>query len=243
MSSTDSNLMVFPDLEQMSAAAADLLAAAVQRATLHEGEARVALSGGSTPKRLFQLLAEGPWRTGIPWDKVHFFWADERAVPPDDPASNYRLAAENLFSKVNVPEANIHRMRGELDPREAADLYEAELRRTFGDRRLHMALLGMGEDGHTASLFPGTPALEESDRWAVANPVEKLGETRITLTLPFLAEADELLFLVSGESKAEALHQVLEDGGNSPYPAGALLRCKPDSTWILDKAAASLLRR
>src|SRR5215218_7621285 len=195
----------------------------------------VALAGGSTPKALYDLLATG-YRDALHWSKVHVFFGDERAVPSDHKDSNYRMAREALLSR--IPLGSVHRMRGELDPREAAALYEKELTAFFGgEPSFDLILLGIGEDGHTASLFPRTPALDVRDRWVVENPVEKLGTTRITLTVPAINEAQKVAFLVAGEGKAEALKEILEgDTDAHDYPA-TLVQPRSEALWMIDRAA------
>jgi 6-phosphogluconolactonase len=200
-----------------------------------KGSFAVALAGGSTPKALYELLA-AEYRDTVDWKKVHAFFGDERTVPPDHEGSNYRMAQHALLSR--VPIGSVHRMRGELEPREAATLYEEELETFFGGApRFDLVLLGIGEDGHTASLFPGTPA----DRWTVENPVDKLDSVRLTLTVPVLNAAKKILFLVAGEGKARALKEILGgDADPHEYPA-KLIRPKGRTVWMVDRAAAQLL--
>jgi 6-phosphogluconolactonase len=208
----------------------------------------VALSGGSTPRRLFELLAGEPYRERVPWRKVHVFWGDERTVPPDDPDSNFGVAHSLLLSRVDIPGENVHRIRGELDePNDAAVAYEAELRDAFrideGEfPRFDFVLLGMGADGHTASLFPGTQALVENRRLAVAPWVEKLGTHRVTLTCPVFNNAACILFLVTGAEKAETLRAVLEGEPEKPrYPAQLIRPRDGELRWLVDRAAARLI--
>jgi len=204
----------------------------------------VALSGGSTPKGLYALLATGA--IPVPWEKVCFFWGDERHVPPDDPESNYRMANEALLSKVPVLPENVFRILGEeKDAQVAAKKYEDALVNFFDLKagelpRFDLILLGMGPDGHTASLFPDSPALQEKKRLVVANWVEQFHTHRITLTLPVLQNAAAVIFLVSGEEKSGILHQVLEEeAGHFP---SQLVRPKDGILiWLLDKLAASEL--
>ena len=204
------------------------------------GRFAVALAGGSTPKSAYELLATG-YRDALEWGGVHFFFGDERAVPPEHEDSNYRMANAALLSRVRA--GSVHRMRGELPPPEAAAAYEGELRGFFGGAPvLDLVLLGLGEDGHTASLFPRTPALDAANRLVVENPVEKLGTTRITLTVAALNASRRVVFLVSGEGKAGALREILE-GSADPrdYPA-KLIRPTGGADWMVDRAAARLLR-
>jgi 6-phosphogluconolactonase len=206
----------------------------------------VALSGGSTPRSLFSLLA-GPERAQhIGWSKVHVFWGDERTVPPDDPDSNYRMAREALLDRVALPSSNVHRIPAELEPTRAAEEYAHTLRDFFtrrtGAARFDLILLGMGADGHTASLFPGTAALDEHERWVVANYVEKLDTWRITLTLPVLNGAEHVAFLVAGAGKAETLKRVLQ-GPRQPreLPSQLIHPAQGTLVWLLDHAAAAQL--
>jgi len=210
------------------------------------GRFSVALSGGSTPKALHRELAI-TFASRLPWDKVFFFWGDERHVPPDFPESNFRMAKETLLSQLPVPTENIYRMRGELpDAEQAALMYEDALREFFRPAasefpRLDFILLGVGPDGHTASLFPGTKALEESRRFVVGNWVEQHSTWRITFTYPVLNAAANVVFLVSGGGKKpEIVHKALrEPSANLPSQ-----KVKPTNgklMWYLDKSAASKL--
>jgi len=210
----------------------------------------VVLSGGSTPKSLYALLAGGePWRSEVPWDKMHFFWGDERHVPPDHADSNYRMAYEAMLSKVPVPVENMHRIKSEeTDAAESARAYEQELRSFFKLTphqvpRFDLVLLGLGPDGHVASLFPGTPALQEREHLVVANWVEKLNAWRITLTLPVLNQAAMVIFLVSGKEKANILREVLESAPAQSYPAQFIRPIDGSLLWLVDREAASLLRQ
>jgi 6-phosphogluconolactonase len=236
------NLRIYEDVRELSEAAAHVFVEEARRSIDETGRFTVALAGGSTPKRAYEMLAtkyDEP--KDFDWGRVHAFFGDERTVPPDHEDSNYRMACEALLSR--VPVGSVHRMRGELDPREAATLYERDLVAFFGGPPvLDLVLLGIGEDGHTASLFPRTPALDTRDRWAVANPVEKLGTTRLTLTVPAINAARIVAFLVAGEAKAEALREVLE-GNADPrdYPA-TLIQPAAAPVWMVDEGAAHLLK-
>jgi 6-phosphogluconolactonase len=244
-------LRVFASAEDLAAAAAGEFTARARAAVSQHGRFAVALCGGSTPNRLYALLAER--RTGkgrAPWGKIHVFWGDERVVPPGHSDSNFRAANEALLAKVPIPQANVHRIRAEArSPAAAAALYEQELRRFFSlpagrFPRFDLVLLGLGADGHTASLFPGSDVLREETRLVAATLVAKLGTHRITLTLPVLNSSRAVMFLVSGGQKAEALAHALEGGvGSEALPprlvrprAGALL-------WLVDRAAARMLPR
>jgi 6-phosphogluconolactonase len=209
----------------------------------------IALSGGSTPKGLHTLMANEPtFRDRLPWNDLHFFWGDERHVPPDDPQSNYRMAYDTLLSLAPVPSENIHRVPAEKpDAALAAEKYEQELQAFFDLEagqlpRFDCILLGMGTDGHTASLFPGTAALKEKKRLVVANWVEKFKSHRITLTVPVLNQADLVIFLVSGAEKAEALKAVLQgDYRPDRFPAQLIRPVHGRLLWLVDQAAAASL--
>lgn len=219
------------------------------KAVREHGRFAVALSGGTTPAGLYAALAaEARLRGAVDWERTQVFWGDERQVPPDHQDSNYRMAREVLLSKVPIPEANVHRIPGEIpDAAEAALRYEEELRETLGLAahelpRFDLVLLGLGADGHTASLFPGTEALREKQRAVVANWVDTLRAWRITLTVPAINRARSVMFLVCGDDKAEAVKSVLEGPRNSePLPARLI---RPESRrmlWFLDRPAARLL--
>ncbi|MBV9452692.1 MAG: 6-phosphogluconolactonase [Rubrobacter sp.] len=233
------NVYVFEAPQDLAEATAKAFAQEAKRSIRENGCFAVALAGGSTPKAFYELLA-ARYRNALDWIGIHVFFSDERTVPPDHKDSNYRMAYEALLSR--VPVGSVHRMRGELDPPEAAVLYEKELTAFFGGPPgFDLVLLGVGEDGHTASLFPRTPALNVNDRWAVENPVQKLETIRLTLTVPTINMARQVTFLVAGEGKAEALKKVLE--GDAPprdYPA-KLVRPAGGPDWFVDRSAASLL--
>ncbi len=235
------SLTIYEGKEQLAEAAARLFVERARRAIDGSGRFAVALAGGSTPQRAYELLADAH-RDDVDWDGVHVFFGDERGVPPDHEDSNYRMANEALLSR--VPVGSVHRMRGELPPPEAAADYERELRGFFGGPPVFdLVLLGIGEDGHTASLFPRTPALDVTDKLAAANPVEKLGTTRITLTAPAINAAREVAFLVAGEEKAQPLKEILEgDADPHDYPAKLIRPAAGEPTWMADTAAAALLR-
>ena len=205
----------------------------------------VGLAGGSTPKRTYELLASEAYREQLNWSKVHIFFGDERCVPPDHSESNYRMANEALISRVSIPPPNVHRINGLGDAVANASLYEDELRTFFNPAswpRFDLVLLGMGDDGHTASLFPGTKALVEPRAWVVANWVEKFGTFRITLTAPAINHAANIAFLVTGATKAERLLEVLR-GALDPEKLPSQLIQPLDGSlfWLVDKAAAGRL--
>jgi 6-phosphogluconolactonase len=228
-------------------AAADEIIRTATAAIAQRGRFTMALAGGSTPRNLYTLIAANA-STSLPWDQMFFFWGDERHVPPDDPESNYRMALETILSKVPVPAENIFRIPSEKpDARAAAEAYQQTLQKFFAVApgefpRFDLILLGMGPDGHTASLFPETAALQEKSRLVVANWVEKLKTSRITLTLPVLNASRCVAFLVSGMDKASVLHEVLE--GNAPgekYPSKLVQPADGKLIWFVDRGAASEL--
>lgn len=228
------------------AAAEELLRIATD-AVAKRGRFTIALSGGSTPKNLYTLIAANASAT-LPWAQMFFFWGDERHVPPEDADSNYHMAKEALLSKVPIAPGNVFPVAAEMqDAAAAADAYEQTIRKFFGLApgevpRFDLILLGMGPDGHTASLFPETAALQEKSRLVVANWVEKLKASRITFTLPVLNAARCVAFLVSGEDKAAVLHEVLE--GSAPpekYPSKLVKPTNGKLIWFVDRAAASQL--
>ena len=232
--------------QELFAAAAEAVAQLAVEAVAERGRFTLALSGGSTPKSLYTLLASNA-RTSLPWDRMFFFWGDERHVPPNHPDSNYRMANEAMLSKVPVPAENVFRIKAENpDAGAAAQEYEQTLRRFFreesGVPSFDLILLGMGPDGHTASLFPGTAGLQENSRLVVANWVEKLKTHRLSFTFPVLNAARCVLFLVSGIDKAAVLKTVLEDDvPGEQYPAKLVRPSAGKLIWMLDRAAASAL--
>ena len=233
--------------EELAQAAAALFAERASAAVSARGRFSAALSGGRTPEALYTLLAKAPFASKIPWDRVHLFWGDERCVPPDHGDSNYRLARERLIDHVPIPPANVHRLHGEMDPVEAAALYEGELREFFGQHgqpwpAFDAVFLGLGEDGHTASLFPGSPAIRESVRRVSAQYVDAQKGWRITLTPPAINAARLAVFVVSGKGKAAAVRDVLE-GPFRPgtLPAQAVRPPHGEIRWMLDRDAAQLL--
>jgi len=246
---TSVKLKIVKDPEEISRTAAEMI---IRQASASGPSTRpftLALSGGSTPRMLHRRLSRQPSAMGSPgWNNLHFFWGDERHVPPDHPQSNYRMACETLFASGLVPAQNIHRVPAEEpDAAMAAEKYERELKSFFKLEsgqlpRLDCVLLGMGADGHTASLFPNTQALKENERLVVANWVEKFQHHRITMTVPVLNQAAQIIFLVSGQEKAEVLREILE-GDYRPDLLPAQ-RIRPDHgslLWLVDEAAAGCL--
>jgi 6-phosphogluconolactonase len=215
-----------------------------EAAVQERGRFSVALSGGNTPRTVYSLLASE--HKQLPWDSIHIFFGDERHVPPEDPDSNFRMASESLLSRVAIPEKNVHRIHAEMDAEAAAAEYDQELRDFFhlSDHdwpRFDLIFLGLGEDGHTASLFPGSKALTETSRRVVANWVTKFKTFRITFTLPVLNHAAEVIFLVSGAAKAQILNEVLRPGAKK-YPAQSVQPENGRLLWLVDQDAGSLLR-
>jgi 6-phosphogluconolactonase len=244
------NILVFPDTQSLERSAAERFVERARASIADHGVFTVALSGGSTPKRLFALLAADPYRSQLAWDKIQFFWGDERTVPPDDKDSNYRMANEALLSHVPVPPDHVHRIEAENpDPAAAAAAYAVTIRKVFGSvaggselPRFDLILLGMGPDGHTASLFPGTTALHEQKALVVANWVEKFNTWRITMSAPLINHAACVAFLIEGEEKAEPLREVLF-GTHQPelYPSQLINPSNGECYWFVDEPAARLI--
>ena len=234
---------ILPTPDAVAQAGAEFIAALAERRSREEGRFTIALSGGSTPRRLYQFIAAPPYREQIAWSEWQVFWSDERCVPPDHRDSNYRMAREALLDHVPIPASQIYRIRGEAEPEQAAQEYEQELHRVFGtvSPAFDLVLLGIGEDGHTASLFPGTIALEEERRLVVANWVPQLQAHRVTFTLPLINAARDVVFIVVGESKAEVVRQVLTPAPGGRLPPAAMVRASCGTVhWFLTKEAARL---
>jgi 6-phosphogluconolactonase len=244
-------LKIVEDLNEIARTAANEILLQVNRTATAATPFAMALSGGFTPRALYELMAGEPAVFNrLPWNRMHFFWGDERHVPPNHPQSNFRMADETLFSKAPVPLSNIHRVGSEdPDAAKAADNYEKEICGFFQLEsgrlpQFNCVLLGMGSDGHTASLFPGTDALRETTRLAVANWVEDQRAFRITLTIPVLNNAELVIFLVSGQQKAQTLKQVFQGSPSSePLPARRIRPCHGRLLWIVDRAAAGGLTK
>ncbi|HEY6421224.1 MAG TPA: 6-phosphogluconolactonase [Candidatus Binataceae bacterium] len=243
---TEKKIVILDDPESLYVHAAEEIAHFAGDAICSHGEFMLCLSGGSTPAATYDLLATR-FHHSIDWSEVQFFWGDERCVPPADPASNYAMADRTMLSKLALKPTQVHRVRGELPPEQAARAYEEELRSSFaiGETevpRFDVILLGLGENRHTASLFPGSPALHEKNRIAVAVEVDDPHRNRVTLTPPLLNNGHRVMFLVNGRSKAEAVRDVLE-GPHDPdrFPAQIVAPGNGELIWLLDKSAASLL--
>ncbi len=207
--------------------------------------ATIALSGGTTPRSVYLLLGSEPMRSTIPWANVHLFFGDERCVPPDNAESNFRMVKEALLDKITIPLQNIHRIKGEQNPANAALEYEEDIKQTFKLKddtlpQFDVILLGLGEDGHTASLFPGTPVLQERRKLVTEVYVEKFKAYRISMTLPLINNARHVIFLVSGKGKAGMLAEVLQSN-DVKYPAQLVKPVSGDLRWFVDQDAASHL--
>ncbi len=232
-------VQVLASAQELARAASWYIQHRLLEAARSRGRVLLALSGGSTPLPVYERLA----KLALPWDRLHLFWGDERCVPPDDERSNFGNAHRTLLSHVPIPEANLHRIQGELEPKEAAQSYENDLRKFFGSEppSMDLVLLGMGADGHTASLFPGGPELEESRSWAVNSEPPAGTEPalpRVTLTLPAINAARAVLFLVAGLDKRPAVSRILKViGSGRETPAGRIMP-KGELAWFLDREAA-----
>ena len=241
-------IRIFDGLEPLSWAAATRLEEQARVKVIEKKPLSVALSGGSTPKLLFELLASPTFQGRVRWPNLQFFQVDERCVPPDDPQSNYRMIRQALLESVPLPKENFHRMAAERpDRQQAAREYAEELARVLHPApgelpRLDLVFLGMGPDGHTASLFPGSQALDERTAWVAPNFATKLNSFRLTLTLPVLNAAAHVIFLVAGADKAETLRQVLE-GPEGQFPAQLIQPASGRLSWFLDESAAHLLKK
>jgi 6-phosphogluconolactonase len=241
-------VLVYPNPAEVARAAARHFVDYAWQSIARYGQFFVALSGGNTPRMMYRMLASAEFRGQVDWAKVHVFWSDERAVPPDHPDSNYGMARSELLLRVPIPPANVHRMEAEkASIGRAAHEYEEVLRKYLelddqGFPRFHLILLGMGADGHTASLFPGTRVTRQTSRWVSTPMVAKLNARRMTLTLPVLDAALRVVFLVVGTDKAETVRAVLEGKAEPPLPAQQVQpRGNGLKLFLLDEAAAALL--
>jgi len=238
-------IRVYNDLESLSQAAAELFTVLSRQASLICGRFSVALSGGETPRRLYEILATSPYRERIHWEEVNVFWIDERCVPEDDLRSNALMARKTLLEHVPIPPSQIHLIRCNGSPQETATQYEQEMRNFFSTRNpnFHLVLLGLGENGHIASLFPRTEVLNEKKHWVSEVYIPELSMHRVTFTAPFINQASQVVFLVSGLDKAEVLVKVLE-GPYQPHQLPAQL-IRPNGShpiWLVDKAASHKLQ-
>ena len=244
------DVRIFSDRAEMAAAAAEHFTEVIAKALAENGEASVAAAGGSTPKVLYELLAGEEYRERINWRKMLVAIGDERDVPPDDERSNFRMVNRSLLLPLDVSDDNIVKWEtADGKPEQIAERFEHSLKTAFGlgsgkVPRFDLIMLGIGADGHTASLFPDTKALSESERIAAANYVPQLGERRFTITFPVINNAKNVMFLVAGADKAEAIKRIIEDTGNDdPLPASLVRPTDGTVTWFLDRDAARLLKR
>jgi 6-phosphogluconolactonase len=238
-------IKVLSDLETLSRCAASIFLNASRNSIKTQKRFAVALSGGLTPKRMFALLGSDSYYHKVEWCHVHLFWADERCVPKENKESNFRLAYESFLSKISIPASNIHRVKGEEDPEKAAKDYEDDMRKFSGMSGIlvfDLTILGIGEDGHTASLFPGSEALEETIRLTLPVYMKRPKCDRVTLTLPVLNNSAQILFLVSGPSKANIVNEILgKEGKKEQYPAGRINPSNGQVLWLVDQEAARKL--
>lgn len=239
------NVHIFDDAEAVARAVAHRFVELARESIDQHGHFSVALAGGSTPKRVYELLATDEFRDQIDWAHVHIFFGDERTVPPDHADSNYRMARAALLAHVPLPAENVHRMVGEGDAVAHARLYEDELRSFFGDvqwPRFDLIMLGMGDDGHTASLFPGSPALKEAQAWVTSNWVEKFNTFRITLSASAINHAAHVIFVVTGAGKADRLPEVLTGARDTDrLPSQLIHPLNGTLDWFTDRAATAKL--
>lgn len=244
------NVLVYADEDALGRAAAERIERLAVETVAERGRFVVALSGGTSPRRLYEELADEPYRSSVPWARVHLFWSDERAVAPDDEASNFGVADRALVSRVPICASHVHRIEAEREDLDAACLdYERVIESVLGRApgavvpRFDLVLLGLGSDAHTASLFPGAPGLEERKRWVVPSRAPVPPFRRATMTVPLLCAAREVLFIVSGDSKASALARAVDGGDeDARLPARIVSEGCPGASWLVDRAAARLLR-
>ncbi len=240
-----SMVTVYNDLEALSQAAAELFAAEARQAVQASGRFTVALAGGSTPRRTYELLGQEPLLSRVPWQQTHIFWGDERCVPGNDPRNNARMARQTLLDHVPIPAEQIHPMVCDGSSQEAAAQYEVLLHSFFasGRSRFDLILLGLGENGHTASLFPGTSVVEEQQRWVGEVYVAEEGLHRLTLTAAAINQAALVVFLVSGHDKGPILQKVLEDSQDPRnIPAQLIKPANGRLQWLVSRDAARLLQ-
>lgn len=237
-------MTIFKDTETLSRTAAELFVETARQAVQERGRFTVALTGGSSPVQLYKLLAQAPYRDQVPWEQTYVFWGDERWVPLSDERSNARMARETLLNHVPVPQDQVYPMWGSGEPEDFALEYEQLLQKHFHQQapQFDLILLGMGDDGHTASLFPGTEVLQETSRWVRAYYLTPQSMYRVTLTAPLINEARKIVFMTFGANKAEALFQVLEGAPNpEKYPSQLIEPQSGELLWLVDEAAASKL--
>ncbi len=238
-------IQVFPTLEELSHKAAAIFVDMSKKSIASKEKFSVAVSGGSTPRRFYSLLSSDPYRKRVSWHHVYFFWVDERCVPRDHEDSNFRVVFKTLLSKLSIPEDNINRIKGEAGPEKGAREYEEIIRKFFGKAGLpafDLIILGIGEDGHIASIFPGSKALKKTAKLVVPVYTEKTQKHRITLTLPVLNNGSRIIILAAGSSKAGILHEILcKSDRMKQYPAGLIQPLRGSILWLVDEEAAALL--
>ena len=240
---TNREIIICRDTGELSRKAAEQFVALARQAIAAHGRFSVALSGGSTPKVLYSTLASAEFNSQLAWRQIHLFWGDERCVAPDHTESNFRMVKESLLSKIVIPAENVHRMIGELEPAAAASAYETELRQFFSFSqeslpRFDLILLGLGEDGHTASLFRDSSALNDTERWVATTYVEKLDAHRLTLTFPVIINAAQITFLIAGQSKAAIVKEIIATE-TCDYPAARIRPENGQLIWFVTQDAAS----
>lgn len=240
-------IKIYPTKTALIEATAHRIANIAAATLQHNDVFSIALSGGSTPEPVYERLAQ-EYAGSIDWSRIHLFFGDERAVAPDDEQSNYAMVKAALIDHIDIPDENIHRMRGEDDPQAAAKAYETEIKQFFGEdaeQLFDLNLLGMGDDGHTASLFPDTDAVHEDKAWVIAHHVEKVGMYRITLSPLSILKSCNIMFLISGANKADALYEVMEGDKNpDTYPSQVVVRSNHEHiVWMLDEAAAVKIKK
>lgn len=242
-----SKIKVTQDIYKLARAAAEYFVTLSQEMILEKGYFTAVLSGGSTPENLYSLLATDTYSARVEWDKTYLFWGDERCVPPDALDSNFRLVRDHLLNNISIPAENVFRLHGEMPPEEAAEAYQADLEGFFKAHdlafpRFDLVFLGLGDDGHTASLFPKTEVLQIEDEWVTAHYVDALHAWRLTLTAPVFNAARNVMFYISGERKAQIVKQVIE-GERDPerYPAQLIQPKEGRLIWLMDQPAATLL--
>jgi 6-phosphogluconolactonase len=238
------HIQVLKDYDALSRAAAQLFLERGKDALAERGRFAAALSGGSTPRRFYALLGSSPYLDALDWHRVHVFWADERCVPPDHRESNFELVHDTLLSSIDIPNGNIHRIRGEEGPDGAAREYEQDIKTFFGVDRpvFDLIVLGVGEDGHTASVFPYSEAVRETGRIVMPVFLDKPKLHRVTLTLPVINLAAHIVILASGRSKAAIVREILSEENLKKYPAGLVRPVSGDLIWLIDSEAAEQLK-
>ncbi len=235
-------LHIAPDTKELSSRLAGFLLEDILSVLDKKDRYTFVLSGGSTPKALYKLLASEPYRSSVAWEKVHFFWGDERFVPFEDPRNNANMAYEELLNHIPVVAENIHVMNTSLSPEDSSEHYTGILRSYFGDTgpTFDFVLLGMGDDGHTLSLFPGMPIIHEREKWVDSFYLDAQSMYRITLTAPVVNRAEKVVFLAAGSNKAEVLYQVLKGERNpEQYPSQVIQPSYGELHWFVDAEAAA----